>query len=59
MVVDTKKMRDNGECAETEFPVDDLIEAGAFKGKNNSEEPLETGEGVDHRAADDLRVNCG
>jgi hypothetical protein len=52
-------MRDNGECAETEFPIDDLIEAGAFKGKNNSEEPLETGEGVDHRAADDLRVNCG
>ena len=38
-MVDTKKMRDNGECAETEFPVDDLIEAGAFNLKT-AVEPL-------------------
>ena len=42
MVVDTKKMRANGECAETELPIHDLIEAGAFNGKKNSGEPLQT-----------------
>ena len=42
LVVDARKMRANGEGAETEIPVHDLIEVGVFKGKKDSEEPLHT-----------------
>ena len=42
LVVDAKKMRANGEGAETEIPIHDLIEVGVFKGKKDSEEPLHT-----------------
>jgi hypothetical protein len=42
MVVDARKMRANGEGAETEIPVHDLIEVGVFMGKKDSEQPLHT-----------------
>jgi hypothetical protein len=42
LTVDAKKMRANGEGAETEIPIHDLIEVGVFKGKKDSEEPLHT-----------------
>jgi aminopeptidase N len=42
LVVDARKMRANGDGAESEIPVHDLIEVGVFKGKKNSEEPLQT-----------------
>ncbi|MGO9339702.1 MAG: ABC transporter permease/M1 family aminopeptidase [Terracidiphilus sp.] len=42
LVVDARKMRANGEGAETEIPIHDLIEVGVFKGKKDSEEPLRT-----------------
>ena len=42
LVVDAKKMRANGDGAETQIPVHDLIEVGVFKGKKDSEEPLHT-----------------
>jgi hypothetical protein len=42
LVVDARKMRANGDGAETEIPVHDLIEVGVFKGKKDSEEPLHT-----------------
>ena len=42
LVVDARKMRANGEGAETEIPIHDLIEVGVFKGKKDSEEPLHT-----------------
>jgi hypothetical protein len=42
LVVDARKMRANGEGAETEIPIHDLIEVGVFKGKKNSEVPLHT-----------------
>ena len=47
-----KKMRANLGSAETELPIHDLMEAGAFKGEKNGPKPLETGEGVDQRADD-------
>jgi len=42
LVVDARKMRANGDGAETEIPIHDLIEVGVFKGKKDSEEPLHT-----------------
>ena len=42
LTVDARKMRANGEGAETETPIDDLIEVGIFKGKKGSEKPLHT-----------------
>src|SRR5579859_7398678 len=42
LVVDSRKMRANGEGVETEIPIHDLIEVGVFKGKKDSEEPLHT-----------------
>ncbi|WP_263353205.1 ABC transporter permease/M1 family aminopeptidase [Acidicapsa acidisoli] len=42
LVVDAKKLRANGEGAETQIPIHDLIEVGVFKGKKDSEEPLHT-----------------
>jgi ABC-2 type transport system permease protein len=42
LIVDARKMRANGEGAETEIPIHDLIEVGVFKGKKDSEEPLHT-----------------
>lgn len=42
LVLDAKKMRANGDGAETQIPIHDLIEVGVFKGKKNSEEPLHT-----------------
>jgi ABC-2 type transport system permease protein len=42
LIVDARKMRANGEGAETEIPIHDLIEVGVFKGKKNSEQPLHT-----------------
>lgn len=42
LVVDARKMRANGEGAETEIPIHDLIEVGVFKGKKDSEQPLHT-----------------
>ena len=42
LTVDAKKLRANGEGAETEIPIHDLIEVGVFKGKKESEEPLHT-----------------
>jgi ABC-2 type transport system permease protein len=42
LVVDAKKMRANGDGAETQIPIHDLIEVGVFKGKKDSEEPLHT-----------------
>jgi ABC-2 type transport system permease protein len=42
LVVDARKMRANGDGAETEIPIHDLIEVGVFKGKKDSEEPLQT-----------------
>lgn len=42
MVVDARKMRANGDGAETEIPIHDLIEVGVFKGKRDDEEPLHT-----------------
>jgi hypothetical protein len=42
LVVDARKMRANGEGAETEIPIHDLIEVGVFKGKKDSEELLHT-----------------
>jgi ABC-2 type transport system permease protein len=42
LVVDARKMRANGEGAETEIPIHDLIEVGVFKGKKDSEEPVHT-----------------
>jgi hypothetical protein len=42
LVVDARKMRANGEGAETQIPIHDLIEVGVFKGKKDSEEPLHT-----------------
>ena len=43
-------MRANLGSAETELPIHDLMEAGAFKGKKDGPDPLETGEGVEQRA---------
>ena len=42
LVVDARKMRANGEGAETAIPIHDLIEVGVFKGKKDSEQPLHT-----------------
>ena len=42
LLVDSKKLRANGDGAETEIPIHDLIEVGVFKGKKDSEEPLHT-----------------
>jgi hypothetical protein len=42
LVVEAHKMRANGEGAETEIPVHDLIEVGVFKGKKDDEKPLHT-----------------
>jgi ABC-2 type transport system permease protein len=42
LVVDARKMRANGDGAETQIPIHDLIEVGVFKGKKDSEEPLHT-----------------
>jgi hypothetical protein len=42
LIVDAKKLRANGDGAETEIPIHDLIEVGVFKGKKDSEEPLHT-----------------
>ena len=42
LVVDARKMRANGEGAETQIPIHDWIEVGVFKGKKDSEEPLHT-----------------
>jgi len=42
LVVDARKMRANGEGAETQIPIHDLVEVGVFKGKKDSEEPLKT-----------------
>ncbi len=42
LVVDARKMRANGDGAETEIPIHDLIEVGVFKGKKENEEPLHT-----------------
>ncbi len=42
LTVDAHKMRANGEGAETEIPIHDLIEVGVFKGKKDSEKPLHT-----------------
>ena len=42
LTVDARKMRANGEGAETEIPIHDLIEVGIFKGKKGSEKPLHT-----------------
>jgi hypothetical protein len=42
LTVEAKKMRANGDGAETQIPIHDLIEVGVFKGKKDSEEPLHT-----------------
>ena len=42
LVLNARKMRANGEGAESEIPIHDLIEVGVFKGKKDSEEPLHT-----------------
>jgi len=42
LIVDARKMRANGEGAETEIPVHDLIEVGVFKGKKDSEQAIQT-----------------
>jgi ABC-2 type transport system permease protein len=42
LTVDAKKLRANGEGAETEIPIHDLIEVGVFKGKKESEQVLHT-----------------
>jgi hypothetical protein len=42
LTVDARKLRANGEGAETEIPIHDLIEVGVFKGKKDSEQPLHT-----------------
>ncbi len=42
LIVDARKMRANGEGAETEIPIHDLVEVGVFKGKKDSEKPLHT-----------------
>jgi len=42
LIVDARKMRANGDGAETEIPIHDWIEVGIFKGKKDSEEPLHT-----------------
>ncbi|MFZ0747437.1 MAG: M1 family aminopeptidase [Terracidiphilus sp.] len=42
MVVEARKLRANGEGAETEIPIHDLIEVGVFKGKKDFERPLHT-----------------
>jgi ABC-2 type transport system permease protein len=42
LVVDARKMRANGEGAETAIPIHDLIEVGVFKGKKDKEQPLHT-----------------
>jgi ABC-2 type transport system permease protein len=42
LVMETHKMRANGEGAETEIPIHDLIEVGVFKGKNDDEKQLQT-----------------
>jgi hypothetical protein len=42
MVIDARKMRANGEGAETEIPIHDLVEVGVFKGKKDSEQSLHT-----------------
>ena len=40
LIIEAHKMRANGDGAETEIPIHDLIEVGVFKGKKDSEEPL-------------------
>ncbi len=42
LTVDARKMRANGEGAEREIPIHDLIEVGVFKGKKDSEYLLHT-----------------
>ena len=42
LVVNARKLRANGDGAETEIPIHDLIEVGVFKGKKNKEQPLHT-----------------
>jgi hypothetical protein len=42
LVVEARKMRANGEGAESEIPVHDLIEVGVFKGKKDDEKLLHT-----------------
>jgi ABC-2 type transport system permease protein len=42
LVVDARKMRANGDGAETQIPIHDLIEVGVFKGKKDSEQALHT-----------------
>jgi hypothetical protein len=42
LVVDARKMRANGDGAETQIPIHDLIDVGVFKGMKDSEQPLHT-----------------
>jgi ABC-2 type transport system permease protein len=42
LVVNAKKLRANGDGAETEIPIHDLIEVGVFKGKKEYEQALHT-----------------
>jgi hypothetical protein len=42
LVVDARKLRANGDGAETQIPIHDLIEVGVFKGRKDSEQPLHT-----------------
>jgi ABC-2 type transport system permease protein len=42
LIVDAKKLRANGDGAETEIPIHDYIEVGVFKGKKDKEVPLHT-----------------
>jgi hypothetical protein len=42
LVVDARKMRANGDGAETQIPIHDLIEVGVFEGRKDSEQPLHT-----------------
>jgi hypothetical protein len=42
LVVDARKMRANGDGAETQIPIHDLIDVGVFKGKKDNEQPLYT-----------------
>src|SRR5258708_35375035 len=42
LVVNARKLRANGDGAETEIPIHDLIEVGVFKGRKDKEQPLQT-----------------
>jgi hypothetical protein len=41
LTVDAKKMRANGDGAETEIPIHDLIDVGVFSGAKDKEEPIQ------------------